>query len=954
MVAPVGTVRPGGARLVERDAELALVTDALAHPPAIVLLEGEPGIGKTRLVREALAAPELSGRQVLKGEAHPVPDPYPLGPLVSALLTARLPPVDALSPVVGALRGLLPERADELPAAPEPLPDPISERHRTVRAFVELLSALGPAILVLEDLHWADDRTLEVLEVLGARPPDELATVLTYRGSDAPQGCPLRQMLANLATELVKARVHLRPLSEGGVGALVAGLLGTGGVSEEFSSYLLERSGGIPFVVEEDVRLLVERGLVAEQGGEWTRRGIEELEVPPSVGDAVTERASRLSESARAALEAAAVVGVAADESLLGEVCGIDPADTAAGLSEALASGLVRERGAQVVFRHGLARQAIYDAIPGPHRRRMHLAAARALEATGDESALGQLTHHYRAAGDGQPWVRSAEAAADLAHALGEDATAYRYLRDLLESDAVPPTRRADLTIKLARSARASPGDLRATVALLGEALSERGLPPLLQGELRLWLGQAQFQAPETAGAGYANIRASVEDLEERPELQARALSILGIPTLRPEGTFAEHLPYLKAARAAAERAADPEVRAAVAADEAAALMEVADPTAWQSLEELPSPTDSAQVNRQILRGLSNVAHAALDLGHYRTAWEIAARGLRLGRELHVEMYAADFRAADLLARWAMGEIEGMEEEAGRLSREDYASTALDGEQLRGEILLAHGKLDEAHEVLARVAERRQRLGEPVRAIATSARVVRIARARRDEIAARATAERMLELVASKQIWVWAGPLMPFAPLEVIGPLLEGYRAGIAGRDAPLANAALPFAEGRIAEEEGEVLAAAAVYARARQMYAALPDPRLAAHAAEAEGRCRMQLGGGGAEQLLRSAWRAFTELDAPWEANRIKQLMRRAGLSVPHRRGRRSYRDELSPREREVVQRAAEGLTNREIAEELFLSHRTAEYHLGNAMRKLGVSSRRELRRAQAQASSD
>src|SRR3954447_21576105 len=180
---------------VEREDELGEIVAALAHTPALVVVEGEAGIGKTRLVREALASTSLEGRQVLLGQAHPMRDPFPLGSILDALAHAPWPPVERLSPVVGVLRPLLPERAEDLPPAPGRLSDAHAERHRVVRAVVALLAELGPTILVLEDLHWVDDRTIELLGLLPAQLP-QLSVVVTYRPQDLRDPTALRAALS--------------------------------------------------------------------------------------------------------------------------------------------------------------------------------------------------------------------------------------------------------------------------------------------------------------------------------------------------------------------------------------------------------------------------------------------------------------------------------------------------------------------------------------------------------------------------------------------------------------------------------------------------------------------------------------------------------------------------------------------------------------------------------------
>jgi DNA-binding CsgD family transcriptional regulator len=208
-----------------------------------------------------------------------------------------------------------------------------------------------------------------------------------------------------------------------------------------------------------------------------------------------------------------------------------------------------------------------------------------------------------------------------------------------------------------------------------------------------------------------------------------------------------------------------------------------------------------------------------------------------------------------------------------------------------------------------------------------------------------AFARQVLDALAGKQIWVWAAPLLPFIPLDLVRAVLPRYRSGLAGRDAPLARAALSFAEARVSEQDGDASRASTGYRRASRGYAALPDPRLVAHACASEVRSQISAGQAPDADLLRHAWSTFTGLGAVWDANRLRQLMRMAGLAIPHRRGRPGYGNQLSPREREVADLAASGHTNREIAANLYLSDRTVKYHLANAMRKLEVSSRRQLR---------
>ena len=169
--------------LVGRSDELRTLVDVVNRPPSIAIVEGEAGIGKTRLVHELLTCDPHRERWTVWGACQPVREPFPYGPVIEALrgAGARLPTSVRLNPVIGALRPLLTELAPRLPALPEPLGDAEAERHRVFRAFADLLTACGPTLLVLEDLHWADGNTLELVRFLMSRPYSGLSIVVTCR-----------------------------------------------------------------------------------------------------------------------------------------------------------------------------------------------------------------------------------------------------------------------------------------------------------------------------------------------------------------------------------------------------------------------------------------------------------------------------------------------------------------------------------------------------------------------------------------------------------------------------------------------------------------------------------------------------------------------------------------------------------------------------------------------------
>lgn len=197
---PVTISRPA---CVGREADLAALAGVLAGPPVVVLVEGEAGVGKSRLIAEYLASEAGRSARPLSGGCLPMAHPHTLGPVVDALrqvtaqVTARAagrPAGLGLSPLAGALRPLFPEWAASLPPLPDPLEDASAVRHRLFRALAELLAALDTALLVIEDVHWADEATAEFLAFLMSLPDQPVSVVVTFRGADLPADALLRRV----------------------------------------------------------------------------------------------------------------------------------------------------------------------------------------------------------------------------------------------------------------------------------------------------------------------------------------------------------------------------------------------------------------------------------------------------------------------------------------------------------------------------------------------------------------------------------------------------------------------------------------------------------------------------------------------------------------------------------------------------------------------------------------
>jgi predicted ATPase len=262
--------------------------------PAVVLLEGEAGVGKSRLVSELLAG-DLGAVLPLVGYCRQVGEPFSYGALLEALRGAGrvLARQRELNPVIGALAPLLPEIAAELPTPLPPVGDPRAERHRLFRAVRELLGAIGPVLLVVEDLHWADDGTRQLLRFLAGGPPANLSMVLTYRREDLSGGSPLGAEFRSAAGGLV-AVLEVEPLDVAGVRGLTEAILGAEKVSPEFAARLHERTAGIPFVVEEMLRALRDPEGAVHAGSTRAERLLDAVRVPVLLRDAMADRLATL------------------------------------------------------------------------------------------------------------------------------------------------------------------------------------------------------------------------------------------------------------------------------------------------------------------------------------------------------------------------------------------------------------------------------------------------------------------------------------------------------------------------------------------------------------------------------------------------------------------------------------------------------------------------------------
>ena len=420
--------------LIGRENEIAAASRVLERARQgngnVALLVGEAGVGKSRLLRAMIDMARGDGFFVLRAATFEGETSIPYAPLVdlirqfaataSASLVAHV-----LAPAAAELAGMFPELRPLLPdATPTPSTDPETDKRRLFHAFSQVVTTLArtqPVFLTVEDVHWSDDATLDLMFHLArAHESHPVAIALTYRGEETGQ------RLERLVTDLGRARLStmlaLEPLRRSDVAEMLHAIFGdSDALGDEFAHLLHGLTEGNPFFVEETLKALIIAGDLSSVNGEgWRARPLERLRVPRTAVEAVRRRLAALTVPAREVASTAAVAGRRFDFELLQEVTGHDERQLLSLVKELIAAQLVVEESAErFAFRHALSREAIYAELLARERVALHRDVAAAIErahADALDAVAEALEYHTWQAGD---WDRAAVHAARAArHAL--------------------------------------------------------------------------------------------------------------------------------------------------------------------------------------------------------------------------------------------------------------------------------------------------------------------------------------------------------------------------------------------------------------------------------------------------------------------------------------------------------------------------------------------------------
>ena len=965
--------------LVGREAELGhllgLLDAAAAGRPTVALISGDAGVGKTRLVSELAARARDGGFTVLSGRCAELGDAVPYLPLADALRDATTGPspggvlLDALAarPV---LSRLLPDRDASQPAGGD-MPGLVQQQlFGAVLGLLSELAQAGPVLLVLEDVHWADQSTRDLLTFLSRMLHSErLAVVATYRSDDMHRRHPLRPLVAELLRLPSVSSIELGPLTASAMAQHLTALSGRK-LDVQAVGRMITRAEGNAYYAEEL--------LAASSAGS---------QLPAGLADLLLARMERLSRPAQQVLRTAAVTGRRVDDELVSRASGLDDLVYEDAVREAVAHQLLVPDGDHgYSFRHALLREAIYaDLMPG-ERTRLH---SRLADLLSDERRLAEvpgtaaeLAHHCLASHDIQGAFSASVLAGEEAERLAAPAEAHRHYDQALslwervaDPEKLSGTSRGKLAFRSAVSAadggdtsRAA-GQLRRLLGFL-EQDADRVLVCRVQERLSYFLNDLGEDAA-AAAVGQAAVDTLPPDpptWEHARALATHARALLSFSDVEAVTARAGQ------ARAAAQAAGAPWVEAdalttlGLISERAGKIAD-----AIAQFSSAHRQATEAKVLGVELRTTYQLARLQLEQGDVRSAARHAHEGTERARGagLGLAQYGIDLQYLHYLAHFADGCWDHAQQIAdgfavrvtspgeARLSAMALflgVARGLDSVEERRVWLEPMFASDGFVEYIARglLAERDLWRGDAAAAVTEVEATIRAI----EEIDEGYHSPQLIRVgaVGLGALAELAGAARAMGEQERLAGLLEQARLRDIAREGA-ENRRLPgFALG--VDGRGWLARAQAEWSRANgdndpAHWQAVVDTfgeGFAYETARSRWRLAEALAEAGDREAAAREWvlatRVAAELRAAPLQAALADLGRRARLGGPERSGGPAGRGPLAgltDREREVLRLLTAGHSNREIGAELFISPKTVSVHVSNILGKLGAASRTE-----------
>ena len=845
-------------RLLEREDELGVlagaVGEAVGGRGCVVLVGGEAGIGKTSLVR-ALRAELPDAVSFLSGACEPLSVPVPLQPLRELLDAADGRDLTALGS---------------------------DDRLLLARSLLSALAERAPAVAVVEDAHWADPLTLDLLRILARRLEEAgVAMVVTYRDDEVAANPALGLLLGDLASSPAVRRILLRPLSDAAVAELAAASGLDGG-------RLLDATGGNPFLVIETI---------AAGGG-----------LPASVRDAALARAGRLSLAARRVVDVAAVIGQRVEPGLLRAVVG----DGSDAVEEALARGVLLADGPVLGFRHELIREALEQSISPPRRAELHARVFSALADPSHRADSARLAHHAEVGGLTDAAARYAMLAAAEAERVGAPHETYRQAeRALRLGRDLQPVERFELLVQYSRAANFANPRLQDAVeaaeraVALAEELDDarRRGRALIALSYALWSMERVIEARNAAEQAVAAFEPT-DDIASLAwayatlmRLDATAFDPAAVVEMAPRGLRL------------AEEAGLEEIRIDVAVSLGLARGHRGDREALQILADALAAARRGGFTIRMVRAYVNLMNVAVALREHERVDRVAAEALPFLEERHVSALPQTaikfFRARSLLDRGRWDEALAIAALRKRWWQGEYpVACAIEGlvKARRGEPGAAD-LLQQAWEGITELVVAESSRHGMIRLALVEAAWLRDDRAAAlAELAAARASPAVARFARSGgELALWAARL----GVELEVP---------AGAPAPVSL-----------ELEGD-------WRRAIDAWRDLQAPYEAAVAALA-----------GDDRAAREALATLHRLAAPATARAFtrERAARGARAARGPRRSTLANPAGLTRREQQVLEALETGASNAAIAVALHLSERTVAHHVSAILGKLGAPNR-------------
>ena len=909
--------------MVGRDEELAVLRRLLATPdhttggPAVVTISGDAGVGKSRLLREALLSVR-PGTLVLAGQAEQ-------GDLARPFEVLR----DAIEG-----RAELPSSADEERSLDDQLRDAVD--------IVRTLAGDQPLVLAFEDLHWADAESVALFGRLATRADLDAILIGTFRPEDFDRRHPLAGLLADIDRQRSVHHVELRGLTPDDLGRMMQVVYGRS-VSQRAVDALHRRTQGNPFFVEE----LLDPSCCIDP------EELATVRLPWNVAEAVLRRVDTVDDDARCVLDSAAILGTRVSFDLLAAVSGFDERALITNLRTLVTSGLLVEDENDVfTFRHALTREAVADSMLGREQRRLH------------ERALGEL----RAMG-------STDHAALARHAFG--AHRYEEVVELAREGAARYLRESSMTqaLQLAEMGLAEAPDDRQLLEIASRASFELAMIDVADRHADAWhrlavktgdvTGESAALRQLAIGAWYRNdadrYRELVEEALVRAETfgpseercwalayksQMEMLLRLPLKHQEPSDAIGPAIEWSERALAAIDELGCEHIRPYVLVNLGTVLCDTSDREAEGIAMLREAWRQAVVVNDTIAlaRAMNNLLSHLLFNGGIEDPYPVLRQAEDEAEARGFELVQAKLHASWL--QWAMldGDQEraSLEIERGQRYGDDVSEHHA-FVNIEGQLALERGDTDAA----ARAFERSRELAGQNAHQRPWARLLGVSvAADHGPDATRAALEELRLSLTNGVVSAYE-----WAERESCA-VLEGVRSGLPAHelraflaatvptelhDAPMYVAWLTHAEGALLELEGEHAAAIEAY---RRSLAAPRPPRPASWRSDAHLGIARSLLVLGDRDGARDEAQVAVDLLARWPGRRKERaealLRRLSGAGGPGD-------GDLTNRELEVLRLISDGLTNRQIADQLYISIRTAAVHVGNILAKTGAATRTE-----------